>query len=107
MGVTVGSHKPHGWSGVSTVDQDVLVTEFVRQMSNYGHVTTEDIAARPWEHHVAGCGIGHDDSAFAETGRSQAAYVENDADWRWWSHIFRTATEYFGLLEGDAEQTAA
>lgn len=33
----------------------------------------------PWNHRVSGVGGGHDDAEFAERGRSQVAWAENDA----------------------------
>lgn len=54
MGITVGSHKPHGWSGVGTADQDQQIREFARQLHRRGHATVEDPTARPEAHHLIG-----------------------------------------------------
>lgn len=45
------------------------------------------VGSQPFNHHVAGYGVQHDDAQFAETGRSMAAYYENGDHWdglKWW-----------------------
>ena len=53
------------------------VREFSRAISRYGHAITQCSLDRPWNHHVAGVGVGHDDAEFAESGTSHAAYLES------------------------------
>ena len=87
MSVVIGSHNEHGnWSGVSGMVDPVA--RFVEEIERKGHATVEPIAfAKPWNHRVAGVGVGHNDAEFAETGRSMAAYYENGESItgrRWW-----------------------
>ena len=54
-------------------------------MERYGHAILRG-SDRPWNHHVIGCGVGHDDAEFAETGCSMAAYYDSGEAFGgpWW-----------------------
>lgn len=115
-GVTVWSYKPIGlqdpakgnihlsdgrdflYSGIGCANLDVNVHDWLYAFSTFGHAITVPYDYwRPWNHHVIGCGVGHDDAEFAETGRSMAAYYENGEAWggRWWESPKNTARKYY------------
>lgn len=89
--VTVWSYKP---GEGRRVDADALfsgiapgsVAYFAEAVSSHGHAILETAGSRPWHHHVAGCGVGHDDAQFAESGTSFAAYLESGEAFggHWW-----------------------
>ena len=54
-----------------------LLAYFNRTLRDVGYVITRGAQSRPWNHHVIGVGVQHDDAEFAEVGRSQAAFYEN------------------------------
>ena len=90
---TVGDSRGGG-TFCGRFDHDV--EKFSRTITERGHVVTYDGQSTPWNHHVIGVGVGHDDAAFAETGRSMAAYYENGeaSQGRWWDipHVRRHYT---------------
>lgn len=87
--------RPDRTSGRSGYDNE---GEWVRTLRRDGAVIVIDDNHRPWNHHVIGVGVGHDDADFAETGRSYAAYLENDRqDGPWWDNLdgfFGTRRDY-------------
>ena len=80
-----------------------IMVEWLRGMRAYGHAITVPYDYwPPWNHHVIGCGVSHDDAQFAETGRSMAAYYENGEAWggRWWETTSKSVREhYYGPFE--------
>lgn len=91
---------PSGWS---PADAD----RFVYDLELSGHaITTDSRYERPWNHHMIGVGVGHDDAIFAETGGrvSMAAYYENGEAFggRWWENTgepFSTGVKYYGCRD--------
>lgn len=76
---TIGSYDENGqWSGMHSGDPDRHVAEWVRQVKERGHATTES-GYRPAHHHTIGVGQGHQDDQFADAGTSHTAWVENEA----------------------------
>lgn len=56
---------------------------------------------KPWNHHMIGVGVGHDDARFAESGGtegSMAAYYENGEAFagRWWEDTSNIGSRYYG-----------
>ncbi len=100
-GTTVWTYKPRGgehitadthFSGIGGGDTDIAA-EVAYGIRRYGHaiVTASTGLTGPWNHRMIGCGVGHDDAEFAETGRSMAAYYENGEAFggRWWEDTSR------------------
>lgn len=80
--VTVWSYKPDAgeaitagslFSGISPGS----VSYFADAIESHGHAILKSAGSDPWNHNVAGCGVGHNDAEFAESGRSMAAYYES------------------------------
>ena len=61
------------------------VALFADAVDRYGHAILRG-TDRPGHHYVAGCGVGHDDAEFAETGTSMAAYYDSGEAFGgpWW-----------------------
>ena len=87
MYVTVWSDHDGLFSGVGCNRLDDQVKEFARNVDRDGHAITS-VGTGPWNHHVIGVGVGHDDAEFAERGRSMAAYYENERpEGPWWDNL--------------------
>jgi hypothetical protein len=71
--------------GCSTYDLERDIEEFVRRIESDGYAVVQDTSKRSWNHHVVGCGVGHDDARFAEWGESLASYLENECSEPWWA----------------------
>jgi hypothetical protein len=106
--VTVWKYGTHDWDGTPVPRPLWSLSglspagpqEWVDQIQRVGHAITE-VGQRPSNHHVIGVGVGHNDAAFAEAGRSMAAYYENEGgiDGRWWDDnhpVFGVGPRYYG-----------
>ena len=90
--VTVWTYKPEDGE---RIDEHSLfsgigpgnVSQFAYAIQEQGHAIMSVSWDKPWHHHVVGCGVGHDDAEFAESGRSMAAYYESGDGWGgpWWT----------------------
>lgn len=114
-GMTIWSYKPLEWtgerrgnvhvngqdflySGIGTAEEEVNVENWIYAVLETGHAITVPYDFwKPWNHHIIGCGVGHDDAEFAETGRSMAAYYENEDPWggRWWESPYGAGRKYY------------
>ena len=109
--VTVWSYKPRegrriadghadnaGLSGIGPGTAGL----FADAIARHGHAITDVSGSRPANHHVIGCGIGHDDAQFAEAGISMAAYYESgDAFGGHWWDLPAGLGRHFGILTTD------
>lgn len=76
-------------SGTSSASWDGWeLEEWRRTLDRDGAVVTETHNGRPFNHRLIGCGVSHNDAAWAETRfteGSMAAYYENGERPRWWN----------------------
>jgi hypothetical protein len=96
--VTVWSYKPADGERITagTLFSGIApgsVGYWADAIETYGHAITEISGSKPWAHNVIGCGVGHNDAEFCESGRSMAAYYESGEAYggTWWedSHARR------------------
>jgi hypothetical protein len=104
--VTVWSYKPRDGQHIlspSASDSTPFsgtgpgsVGLFTDAISRHGHAILDSAGSRPWHHHVAGCGVGHDDAQFAESGVSMAAYYESGEAYGgyWWDKRSSARRQY-------------
>lgn len=81
----------------------------VYNLERHGNAVTYVAEHRPSAHHVIGCGAGHDDATFCETGRSHAAHRESLANYGgpWWQRRPLAGRDVYDSFRAEYEAACA